>query len=108
MVYAKRRERKGESAFKKVTAKLFYRTLKRITAIDIPLDTGDFRLIDGKVVNYLNQMPEQNKFLRGQIAWLGFKQTEVLFNRDKRKYGKTGYSLGNMFRFAMDGITYGR
>jgi glycosyltransferase involved in cell wall biosynthesis len=105
VVYAKRKERKGESVFKKVTAKLFYRTLKRITAIDIPLDTGDFRLIDRKVVNYLNQMPEQNKFLRGQIAWLGFKQAEVLFNRDKRKYGKTGYSLGKMLRFAMDGIT---
>lgn len=105
VVYAKRKERKGESFFKKVTAKIFYRTLKRITAIDIPLDTGDFRLIDRKVVNYLNQMPEQNKFLRGQIAWLGFKQTEVLFNRDKRKYGKTGYSLGKMLRFAMDGIT---
>src|SRR5690606_34816641 len=69
VVYAKRKERKGESAFKKVTAKIFYRILKRITAIDIPLDTGDFRLIDRKVVNYLNQMPEQNKFLRGQIAW---------------------------------------
>jgi dolichol-phosphate mannosyltransferase len=105
VVYAKRKERKGESVFKKVTAKLFYRTLKRITAIDIPLDTGDFRLIDRKVVNYLNQMTEQNKFLRGQIAWLGFKQAEVLFNRDKRKYGKTGYSLGKMLRFAMDGIT---
>ena len=105
VVYAKRKERKGESVFKKVTAKLFYRTLKRITAIDIPLDTGDFRLIDRKVVNYLNQMPEQNKFLRGQIAWLGFKQTEVLFNRDTRKYGKTGYTLGKMLRFAMDGIT---
>ncbi|MFN4234419.1 MAG: glycosyltransferase family 2 protein [Bacteroidia bacterium] len=105
VVYAKRKERRGESAFKKVTAKLFYRILKRITDIDIPLDTGDFRLIDRKVVNYLNQMPEQNKFLRGQIAWLGFKQTEVLFNRDKRKYGKTGYSLGKMLRLAMDGIT---
>ncbi len=105
VVYAKRKERKGESAFKKLTAKLFYRTLKRITAIDIPLDTGDFRLIDRKVVNYLNQMPEQNKFLRGQIAWLGFKQTEVLFSRDKRKYGKTAYSLGKMLQFAMDGIT---
>lgn len=105
VVYAKRKERKGETAFKKVTAKIFYRTLKRITAIEIPLDTGDFRLIDRKVVNYLNQMPEQNKFLRGQIAWLGFKQTEVLFNRDKRKYGKTGYSFGKMLRFAIDGIT---
>lgn len=105
VVYAKRKERKGESVFKKVTAKMFYRSLKQITAIDIPLDTGDFRLIDRKVVDYLNLMPEQNKFLRGQIAWLGFKQTEVLFNRDKRKYGKTGYSIGKMLRFAMDGIT---
>lgn len=105
VVYAKRKERKGESVFKKVTAKLFYLTLKRITTIDIPLDTGDFRLIDRKVVSYLNQMPEQNKFLRGQIAWLGFKQTEVLFDREKRKFGKTGYSFGKMLQFAMDGIT---
>jgi dolichol-phosphate mannosyltransferase len=105
VVYAKRKERKGESVFKKITATLFYRILKQITSIDIPLDTGDFRLIDRKVVDYLNQMPEQNKFLRGQIAWLGFKQTEVLFNRDKRKYGKTGYSLSKMLQFSMDGIT---
>ncbi len=105
VVYARRHERKGESVFKKVTAKLFYRILKRITEIDIPLDTGDFRLIDRKVVDCLKQMPEQNKFLRGQIAWLGFKQTEVLFNRDKRKYGKTGYTLGRMLKFAIDGIT---
>lgn len=105
VVYAKREERKGESVFKKVTAKLFYRILKQITAVDIPLDTGDFRLIDQKVVHYLKQMPEQNKFLRGQIAWLGFRQTHVLFNREKRKYGKTGYSIGKMLHFAMDGIT---
>lgn len=105
VVYAKRRERKGEGAFKKYTAKWFYRILRGITNIDIPLDTGDFRLVDKKVVNYLKQMPEQNKFLRGQIAWLGFKQTAVLFDRDKRKYGKTGYPLSKMLRFAMDGIT---
>lgn len=105
VVYAKRAERKGESFFKKSTAKLFYRVLKRITSINIPIDTGDFRLIDQKVVHYLKQMSEQNKFLRGQIAWLGFRQTQVLFNRDKRKYGKTGYSLSKMLHFAMDGIT---
>lgn len=105
VVYAKRIDRKGESMFKKITAKLFYRILHRITSFDIPLDTGDFRLIDCKVVNYLNQMPEQNKFLRGQIAWLGFKQTEVQFIRNSRKYGKTGYSLGKMIKFAMDGVT---
>lgn len=105
VVYAKRRERKGESVFKKITAKMFYRVLKQITSIDIPLDTGDFRLIDQKVVYYLRQMPEQNKFLRGQIAWLGFKQTFVLFDRDKRKHGKTGYPFSKMLKFAMDGIT---
>ncbi|GIV41385.1 MAG: putative glycosyltransferase YkcC [Vicingaceae bacterium] len=105
VVYARRKERKGESMFKKLSAKIFYRLLKRITSIDIPLDTGDFRLIDRKVVNYLKKMPEQNKFLRGQIAWLGFRQTEVLFVRDKRKFGKSGYSLGKMIQFAMDGIT---
>jgi len=105
VVYARRNERKGESLFKKLSAKLFYRVLKRVTSIDIPLDTGDFRLIDKKVVYYLKNMPEQNKFLRGQIAWLGFRQTAVVFNRDVRKFGKTGYSLGKMLRFAMDGIT---
>lgn len=105
VVYAKRVEREGESLFKKATAKLFYRIMKRLTSIDIPVDTGDFRLIDRKIVEYLKQMPEQNKFLRGQIAWLGFNQTEVLFSREKRKHGKTGYSFGKMLRFALDGIT---
>lgn len=105
VVYAQRAERKGESWFKKISAKAFYRILRKSTSIDIPLDTGDFRLIDKKVVEYLRQMPEQNKFLRGQIAWLGFRQTHVLFNRDKRRYGTTGYPLSKMIRFAMDGIT---
>jgi polyisoprenyl-phosphate glycosyltransferase len=105
VVYARRGQREGETFFKKFTAKLFYLTLRRITAIDIPIDTGDFRLIDRKIVDYLKIMPEKNKFLRGQIAWLGFNQTAVYFNRDKRKYGKTGYTLAKMLRFAMDGIT---
>ena len=105
VVYARRSERKGETWFKRTTAKLFYRILRRSTSIDIPLDTGDFRLIDRKVVDALKQMPEQNKFLRGQIAWLGYKQGEVLFSRDKRLHGKTGYPLSKMLRFAMDGIT---
>jgi dolichol-phosphate mannosyltransferase len=105
VVYARRSERKGETWFKRSTAKFFYRVLRRSTAIDIPLDTGDFRLIDRKVVDALKMMPEQNKFLRGQIAWLGFRQGEVLFSRDKRRYGKTGYPLSKMLRFAMDGIT---
>ncbi len=105
VVYAKRSQRKGETFFKKFTAKLFYRILKRITAIDIPVDTGDYRLMDRKVVDYLKQMTEQNKFLRGQIAWLGFRQTFVMFDRDERKHGKTGYSFFKMLHFAMDGIT---
>jgi glycosyltransferase involved in cell wall biosynthesis len=105
VVYGKRKDREGESIFKKFTAKAFYRILKKLTSIDIPLDTGDFRLIDRQIVDYLKQMPEQNKFLRGQIAWLGFNQTEVLFSRDKRKHGETGYPFSKMLKFALDGIT---
>ena len=105
VVYAKRVSREGESAFKKLTAKIFYRTLRRMTSIDIPLDTGDFRLMDRKIVDALKKMPEKSKFLRGQVAWLGFKQTAVTFKRDKRKFGKTGYPLSKMLKFAMDGIT---
>lgn len=105
VVYARRTDRAGETFFKKFTAKIYYRILQNLTSIDIPIDTGDFRLIDKRVVEYLRKMPEQNKFLRGQIAWLGFNQTEVLFSRDKRKYGKTGYSLTQMLHFALDGIT---
>lgn len=105
VVYAKRAQRKGETFFKKATAKMFYRLLKKITSIDIPLDTGDFRLIDKKIVEYLRLMPEKNKFLRGQISWMGFRQTGVEFVREERKYGKTGYSLSKMINFAVDGIT---
>lgn len=105
VVAAKRGERIGESRFKKVTAKLFYRLLRKLTNIDIPLDTGDFRIVTGKVVKYLTKMPEQNKFIRGQIAWMGFKSTQVIFTRDKRKYGKTGYTFSKMLRLAIDGIS---
>ncbi|MFO7723278.1 MAG: glycosyltransferase family 2 protein [Bacteroidales bacterium] len=105
VVYARRSERKGETIFKKITAKWFYRTLNRITEIEIPLDTGDFRLIDKKIADHLRGMPEPNKFLRGQIAWLGYRQTFVEFSRDPRKAGKTGYPLKKMLRFALDGIT---
>lgn len=105
VVYARRTRRKGESFFKKTSAKIFYRLLKRITSVDIPIDVGDFRLIDRKIVGYLKQMTEQNKFLRGQIAWLGFRQTYIEYERDSRKTGKTGYPLGKMIKFAVDGIT---
>ena len=105
VVYAKRRKREGESFFKKITAKFYYRLFKRWVSFEIPLDAGDFRLISKKVVNAVNQMPEQNKFLRAQIAWLGFKQTYIMFDREIRKHGKSGYSYGKMFRLAFDGIT---
>ncbi|WP_179352768.1 glycosyltransferase family 2 protein [Winogradskyella vidalii] len=105
VVYAKREKRKGESFLKKLTAKLYYRLLKSIVSFEIPLDAGDFRLVSKKVINAIISMPEQNKFLRGQIAWLGFKQTHVLYHRDSRKYGKSAYTYSKMFRLAFDGIT---
>lgn len=105
VVYGQRIKRKGEGFFKKITAKYFYRILKKITSVDIPVDTGDFRLIDRKIVNDLKNMPEQNKFLRGQIAWLGYRQTSVFFERDERKFGETGYPFSKMLKFALDGIT---
>jgi len=105
VVYAKRRSREGESFLKKFTSKFFYRVLKKITSFNIPLDTGDFRLIDNKVVKALNNMPEKNKYLRGQVAWLGFSQAYILFDREERKHGKSGYSYSKMFRLAIDAIT---
>lgn len=105
VVYAKRKKRKGESLFKLWTAKIFYRILSRITSISIPVDTGDFRIIDRKIVNILRQMPEKNKFLRGQISWIGFNQTYVEYDRNERLAGATSYPFGKMLRFALDGIT---
>ncbi|MEP7196117.1 MAG: glycosyltransferase family 2 protein [Saprospiraceae bacterium] len=105
VVYGKRISRAGESVFKKLTARIFYRLMSKLSSVNIPLDTGDFRLIDRKIVDYLKRMPEQHKFLRGQIAWLGMRQAEIEFNRQERKDGKSGYSLGKMIRFALDGIT---
>lgn len=105
VVYAKRATREGESFFKKITAKLFYRLLARVTSISIPLDTGDFRIMDRKVVNALNQMPEHHKFIRGMVSWVGFKQTFVVYDRQERLSGKTGYTFRKMLRFAFDGIT---
>lgn len=105
VVYAKRKQREGETFLKKLTAKLFYRILKKITSVEIPVDTGDFRIMDRKVVDVLKAMPEKNKFLRGQISWIGFNQTFVEYDRNERFAGKTGYTYRKMFRFAMDGIT---
>lgn len=105
VVYAKRVQREGESAFKKATAKLFYKLLKKITSFNIPVDTGDFRLISREVADHLINMNEGSKFLRGQIAWLGFRQTGVEFERKERKAGKTKYTLKKMMKLALDGIT---
>ncbi|NNF01948.1 MAG: glycosyltransferase family 2 protein [Bacteroidia bacterium] len=105
VVYAKRINREGEGVMKKFTARIFYRLLSTITSVEIPVDTGDFRIISSKVVDVIRRMPEQEKFLRGQIAWVGFKQSFVEYNRDARAKGKTGYSYSKMMKFALDGIT---
>ena len=105
VVYAKRKTREGETWFKLWTAKRFYRFLQRITEVDIPLDTGDFRLIDRRIVEELRKMPERNKYLRGQIAWIGFSQTAVEFERHERNAGKTGYPFKKLMGLALDGIT---
>lgn len=105
VVYARRRKRVGESKAKLLTARFFYRILANIASINIPLDTGDFRIMDRKVVDVLKAMPEQNKFLRGQISWIGFRQTFVEYDRAERFGGETGYTYAKMFRFALDGIT---
>jgi glycosyltransferase involved in cell wall biosynthesis len=105
VVYAIRAERKGETWFKEVTAKMFYRIIYKITDIDIPMDTGDFRLMDRKVVNALKTMHEKHRFMRGMSVWVGFRQTGVKYVRAERYAGETKYPLKKMLKFAMDGIT---
>lgn len=105
VVYAVRRKRKGESFFKRFTASLFYRLINRITEIDIPLDTGDFRLMDRRVVDVLNQMREHHRFLRGMSAWVGFRQVGVPYDRAARFAGETHYTLPRMVRLALTAIT---
>lgn len=105
VVYAVRTEREGETWFKKTTASFFYRLIARITNVDIPVDTGDFRLMDRKVVDALKGVREYNRFMRGLSVWVGFKQIGVPYKRDARKSGETKYPLRKMLRFAFDGIT---
>lgn len=105
VVYGKRKLREGESFFKTISAKLFYRILHKITDINIPLDAGDYRMIDRKIVDVLKKMPEQEKYLRGQIAWAGFKQTYVEYERERRYAGETGYTFSKMLRLAINAIT---
>lgn len=104
VVYGKRIDRKGESIFKKLTAKMFYRVLNMLSDVYIPLDTGDFRLISKNVVQNLKQMPEKDRFLRGMISWVGFRQTAIKYHRDKRFAGVSKYPLRKMLKFASDGI----
>jgi len=105
VVYAVRAEREGETWFKMFTASLFYRIIYRITDVDIPLDTGDFRLMDRKVVNVMNSMRERHRFLRGMSAWVGFRQIGVAYKRRARHAGETKYPFKKMFRLALNAIT---
>ncbi|NCU17694.1 glycosyltransferase family 2 protein [Pallidibacillus pasinlerensis] len=104
VVYAKRKKRKGETWFKLLTAKWFYKFLNYMSDIEIPKDTGDFRLIDRKVAAVFRKMTERNRFIRGMISWIGFKQTYIEYERDERFAGETKYPLKKMLKFASDGI----
>ena len=105
VIYGKRKKRNGESAFKLLTAKAFYTTLNKLSDVDIPGDTGDFRLVDKKVVDVINSLPEHNKFLRGLFSWVGFEQYEYEYERKERFAGKTKYPLKKMLALAWEGIT---
>ena len=104
VVYAVRQKRKGESMFKVLSAKMFYKILYSLSDVDIPRDTGDFRLADKKVVDVINALPEHNKYLRGLFSWVGFKQEPLKYTREERIAGKTKYPLKKMLKLAYDGI----
>ena len=105
VVYAKRTKRSGESNFKKWSASLFYRVLKASADVPIPVDTGDFRLMDRRVVDELKRLPENNRFVRGLVSWVGFRQTALEYERDERLAGETKYPLKRMIKLCVDGIT---
>jgi glycosyltransferase involved in cell wall biosynthesis len=104
VVYGLRAKRAGETAFKRWTAKAFYRLINRVSEIEIPLDVGDFRLLDRKVVDALLAMPERDRFLRGMVSWIGFKQVAVIYDRAPRRAGQSKYPLLKMLRFAVDSV----
>ena len=104
VIYGKRKSRKGESVFKRLTAKAFYSTLNKLSDVEIPKDTGDFRMVDRKVVDVVNSLPEHNKFLRGLFSWVGFEQLAYEYDRKERFAGKTKYPFGKMLKLALDGI----
>ena len=105
VVYGQRRVRDGESAFKRSSASLFYRILDRLVDVNIPRDTGDFRLITRRVLDQLNAMPERYRFVRGMVSWIGMRQKAFLYDRDARYAGETKYPLHKMVAFALDAIT---
>ena len=105
VVYGQRTRREGETAFKKASAHLFYRLLGRLADVDIPPDTGDFRLMSRRAVDQLNAMPEQHRFIRGMVSWMGLRQEPLRYERAARFAGETKYPLGKMIRFAVDAIT---
>jgi dolichol-phosphate mannosyltransferase len=105
VVYAVRAERKGETWFKKTTALLFYRLIQKLTDVNIPLDTGDFRLIDRRVVDTLKRMSEHHRFIRGMTSWVGFRQTGVEYVREERFSGTTSYPFRKMLKLAINAIT---
>ena len=105
VVYATRRSRQGESWLKKITATAFYRTLGNLSRVAIPRNTGDFRLLDRRVIEAIKKMPERTRFMKGMFAWVGYKQTAILFDREPRFQGKTTWNYWNLWNFALDGIT---
>lgn len=105
VVYGRRRSRSAENPLKLATAWLYYRLLSGLAEVEIPRDTGDFRLISRRILDRLNAMPEQDRFLRGMVAWLGGAQTELLYDREPRFAGRTGYSFGKMLGLAAAGLT---
>ena len=105
VVYAQRRRREGETWFKEWTATAFYRLIRKTTTLEIPLDTGDFRLMSRRVVDDVKRLQEQSRFVRGLVTWVGYNQTPILYDRDRRYAGTTKYPLSKMIRFALDGIT---
>ena len=105
VVYATRLSRHGESWLKRFTANYFYKVASRISEVPIPKNTGDFRLLDRKVVDALKQLPERNRFMKGLFAWVGFKQTSIYFDRPSRYKGMTSWSFWKLWNFALDGIT---
>jgi dolichol-phosphate mannosyltransferase len=106
VVYGVRKHRAGENWFKLMTAKWFYRTLNALSEVKFPIDTGDFRIVDRKVIDQFNGLKEKNKYIRGLISWMGFKQVPCYYNREKRFAGETKYPLRKMLKFAMIGLFY--